>query len=89
MKILRTLLILSLFFLIHSASTVFAQDETTATALWQITKFDITVNAPQSERALAARAVISARNVGRGAAGDRARRATGARAVHRGGACGG
>nr|MDQ3821396.1 hypothetical protein [Acidobacteriota bacterium] len=68
MKILRTLLTLSLFFLIHPAPTVLAQDETAvATAVWQVTKFDITVNAPPSERALTARAIISARNVGRGA----------------------
>ena len=66
MKILRTLFILFLFFLIHSASTVFAQDETVAAAVWQITKFDITVNASPSERALAVRSIISARNVGRG-----------------------
>jgi len=42
-----------------------AQDE--ARAAWQATKFDITVSNPGSDRALAARAVITLRNVGRGA----------------------
>ncbi|HEV7377656.1 MAG TPA: hypothetical protein VGN95_23270 [Pyrinomonadaceae bacterium] len=65
MKIIRTFLILSFFFfLFYSTPDARAQDE--ATAAWQITKFDITVNAPPTERALTARAILSARNVGRG-----------------------
>lgn len=39
-----------------------------AVAAWQVTRFDITVNAPSTDRALNARAVIKARNVGRGTA---------------------
>jgi tetratricopeptide (TPR) repeat protein len=65
MKIIRTLLILSLFLLFYSTPDTRAQDE--ATAAWQITRFDITVNAPPTERALTARATLSALNVGRGA----------------------
>lgn len=42
----------------------FAQDE--ARALWQVTNFDVTVNS-LAERALNARAVLTLRNVGRGA----------------------
>ncbi|HYY59736.1 MAG TPA: tetratricopeptide repeat protein, partial [Pyrinomonadaceae bacterium] len=42
-----------------------AQDE--ARAAWLVTRFDITVAAPPTERALNARAVLRARNVGRGA----------------------
>ena len=42
-----------------------AQDE--ARAAWQVTNFDITVNNPGVERSLNARAVVSLRNVGRGA----------------------
>lgn len=38
-----------------------------AAAAWQVTRFDITVSAPLTDRALNARAVIKARNVGRGA----------------------
>jgi tetratricopeptide (TPR) repeat protein len=64
MKIIRTSLILSLFFLFYSTPIARAQDE--ATAAWQVTKFDITVNAPPTERVLTARAILSARNVGRG-----------------------
>lgn len=41
-----------------------SQDE--QSAAWQVTKFDIAVNAPPTERVLSARAVLSARNVGRG-----------------------
>src|SRR4029079_12830947 len=41
-----------------------AQEE--ARAAWQITKFDITANIQQAERALDATALISATNVGRG-----------------------
>src|SRR5574341_1572909 len=46
-------------------SSAFAQDE--ARAAWQVTNFDITVAGLSNERALNARAVVTARNVGRGA----------------------
>src|SRR3954469_8915061 len=42
-----------------------AQDE--PRAAWTITNYDITVQSPGSERALNARAIITARNIGRGA----------------------
>jgi hypothetical protein len=45
--------------------SVHAQDE--PRAAWQVTNFDITVNNPGMERSLNARAVVSLRNVGRGA----------------------
>jgi len=48
-----------------SAVAAGAQDE--ARAAWQATNFDITVNNLGSERALNARAVVTVRNVGRGA----------------------
>jgi len=48
-----------------SPPSVRAQDE--ARAAWQATNFDITVNNLGTERALNARAVVSLRNVGRGA----------------------
>ena len=41
-----------------------AQDE--ARALWQVANFDVTVNNPDAERALSARAVLTVRNIGRG-----------------------
>jgi tetratricopeptide (TPR) repeat protein len=66
MKIIRTFLFLSLIISISSTPIAHAQDELTVTAAWQITKFDITVNAPPTERALTARAVLTALNVGRG-----------------------
>ena len=50
MKTFRLFLILSLFFSISSTPATKAQDEQTASAAWQITKFDITVNAPTGER---------------------------------------
>src|SRR5216684_2874942 len=43
---------------------VSAQDE--PRAVWQVGKFDITVNNPGAERALNARAIVSVLNVGRG-----------------------
>ncbi|HEX8847523.1 MAG TPA: hypothetical protein VF791_22965 [Pyrinomonadaceae bacterium] len=67
MKTARTLIVLSLCFLLYPIGAAHAQDETLASAAWQITKFDITVNAPPNERALTARAVLTARNIGRGA----------------------
>src|SRR5437762_10996475 len=45
--------------------TAGAQDE--ARAAWQIAKFDITVAAPGTDRALSAQATLLARNVGGGA----------------------
>lgn len=62
MKLLRTFIILSL---ISTAPLARAQDE--PRAAWQITKFDITASAPPTERALTARALLTVRNVGRGA----------------------
>jgi tetratricopeptide (TPR) repeat protein len=54
-------------FVFAFAARASAQDE--ARAAWQITQFDITATlpAPGAERTLAARAVLSARNVGQGA----------------------
>ncbi len=66
MKTIRTFLLLSFVSLIYSTSLVFAQDE--PTAAWLITKFDITASIPAAnERALTARAQLTARNIGRGA----------------------
>src|SRR5918911_1818665 len=65
MKIARTLLILSLFSLLFLSPPARAQDE--PSAAWQVTKFDITVNISPGERALNSRALLSVRNVGRGA----------------------
>ena len=42
-----------------------AQDE--GRAVWQATRFEITVANPSAERALNARAAVSVRNIGRGA----------------------
>jgi tetratricopeptide (TPR) repeat protein len=64
MKIARTFLLLSLCFLIYSTPLAHAQEE--QSAAWQVTKFDITVNAAPNERALTAHALLTARNVGRG-----------------------
>jgi tetratricopeptide (TPR) repeat protein len=64
MKIVRTLLVLSLCSLIHSTPLAHAQEE--QSAAWQVTKFDITVNAAPNERAITAHALLTARNVGRG-----------------------
>ena len=66
MKISRIVIFLSLFIAISTPPFARAQDDLTVTAAWQITKFDITVNAPQTERALTARALLTAVNVGRG-----------------------
>jgi hypothetical protein len=66
MKTFRTFLLLSFVSLIYSTSLVFAQDE--PTAAWQVTRFDITVSVPAAtERALTARALLTVRNIGRGA----------------------
>src|SRR2546425_11640299 len=47
------------------SNVISAQDE--PRAAWQATNFDITVNNLGAERALNARAVVTLRNVGRGA----------------------
>ena len=66
MKILRTFITLSFVSLVFSISIAHAQDE--ASAAWQVTKFDITANVPPAgERALTARALLTVRNIGRGA----------------------
>src|SRR5437773_2840082 len=59
------LVIVCLPILLLSQSVTSAQDE--ARAVWQGTNFDITVAAPNAERMLNARAVISVRNIGSGA----------------------
>src|SRR4051812_32304877 len=66
MKTFRIFLIFSLCFSIYLAPATKAQDEPTASAAWQVTKFDITVNAQMTERVLNSRATLTARNVGRG-----------------------
>src|SRR6266705_5712838 len=57
--------LLALILIIACLSGVSAQDE--LRAAWQATNFDITVNGLGAERALNARAVVTLRNVGRGA----------------------
>jgi tetratricopeptide (TPR) repeat protein len=66
MKQKLTLALISLALLLPPAPPARAQAE--ASAVWQVTRFDITASVPSgaSERTLAARAVVSARNVGRG-----------------------
>lgn len=64
MKRIFILALVTLSFFAHS-STVAAQEE--ARAAWQITNFDITANVQQPERTLAATAILTANNVGRGA----------------------
>jgi len=64
MKIVRTLLVLLFFFVVSSTPIIRGQSE--ASASWQITKFDLTVTALPNERVLSARALLTARNVGRG-----------------------
>src|SRR5882724_6860472 len=61
------LVVVFVWFLCVSALpfSVRAQDE--PRAAWQVTNFDITVNNPGVERSLNARAVVTLRNVGRGA----------------------
>src|SRR5437763_597590 len=54
-----------LFLALLLSNQTLAQDE--ARAAWQVTNFDINVNSLGSERALNARAVITLRNIGRGA----------------------
>src|ERR1700730_5085888 len=57
--------LLAIILIIAGLSGVRAQDE--PRAAWQATNFDITVNNLGAELALNARAVVSLRNVGRGA----------------------
>lgn len=56
---------LSTTFLLFSSSKTWAQEE--ARAAWQVTNFDVAANVQQADRALSVVAVLSARNVGRGA----------------------
>jgi hypothetical protein len=66
MKLLRLLTALSLFITLNGvAPTASAQIE--ARAAWQVTRFDINATVGQADRALTSRAVITARNIGRGA----------------------
>jgi TolA-binding protein len=67
MRIPRTLLPLLIFVCFGCAGGAVAQEE--ARAAWQVTQFDITadVPAPGAARTLAARATLTARNVGQGA----------------------
>jgi tetratricopeptide (TPR) repeat protein len=65
MTTIRTLLLVCAVCAFLSPASVRAQDE--PRAAWQATNFDITVNSLGAERALSARAVVSFRNVGRGA----------------------
>jgi len=65
MTTIRILLLVCSICCFLSPASVRAQDE--PRAAWQATNFDITVNNLGAERALNARAVVSLRNVGRGA----------------------
>jgi tetratricopeptide (TPR) repeat protein len=65
MTTIRILLLVCSVCCFLSPASVRAQDE--PRAAWQATNFDITVNNFGAERALNARAVVSLRNVGRGA----------------------
>jgi Tfp pilus assembly protein PilF len=58
------LCLLSLSALLAMPAPACAQDE--ARAAWVVTRFDITVNASPSDRALNTRALVKVRNVGRG-----------------------
>lgn len=62
-RIFATVLALSL-----TCTTIEALAQDEARALWQVTHFEITANLQQTERALGAVAILSATNVGRGAA---------------------
>ncbi|HYG82821.1 MAG TPA: tetratricopeptide repeat protein [Pyrinomonadaceae bacterium] len=63
MNIVRAFLFLLFISLLYTLPAA-AQDE--PTAAWQVTRFDITTTVPANERALAARAQLAVRNVGRG-----------------------
>ncbi len=62
LSVFKLFTILALFLVTPSAS---AQEE--ARAAWQVTNFDISATPQEAERALSAVAVLTARNVGRGA----------------------
>lgn len=61
----RKISLLALLIVLASLSGARAQEE--PRAAWQVNNFDITVNNPGADRSLNARAVVSLRNVGRGA----------------------
>lgn len=61
----RRLSLLALVVIFAGLSGARAQDE--PRAAWQVTNFEVTVNNPGADRSLNARAVVSLRNVGRGA----------------------
>lgn len=65
----RNLLFLTLCLsvIVSHTLTVSAQDD--ARAMWQVTNFDVTVTSLGADRVLSVRAVVSVRNVGRGAGG--------------------
>jgi len=65
MKAVLIFLFVCLTSLFSLPSAITAQDE--PRAAWLVTNFDITVKDPGAERALSARAIVSLRNVGRGA----------------------
>jgi hypothetical protein len=65
MKIGNSKFLLSLLLIVFCVSSSQAQEE--ARAAWQVTNFDINVANVGSERALNARAVLTVRNIGRGA----------------------
>src|SRR5713101_3867291 len=62
--ITRRIALLVVIFIFVGLFSASAQDE--PRAVWQVTKFDITVGNPGAERALNARAIVSVLNVGRG-----------------------
>jgi hypothetical protein len=61
----RKPLLVTFLLILAAASGAHAQDE--PRAAWQATNFDLTINNLGAERALNARAIVSARNVGHGA----------------------
>ncbi|HKS30507.1 MAG TPA: tetratricopeptide repeat protein [Pyrinomonadaceae bacterium] len=63
----RLILALCLLIALNSYAPLRASAQEEARAAWQVTRFDITASVGQPDRALTARATISARNVGRGA----------------------
>jgi hypothetical protein len=63
--LIRRVSFLALILIVAGLSSARAQDE--PRAAWQATNFDITVNNPGAERALNARAIVTLRNIGRGA----------------------
>src|SRR6266852_6461228 len=65
MKRKRILVLVCLLSVLFLPIVVGAQDE--PRAVWQATNFDITVSSLGAERVLSARAVVTLRNVGRGA----------------------